>query len=114
MFLQQKVAAANESALITKRLTFNFQLSTLLPRLKICTATNMKKKETLKELLQRLDEQSALFNSHLAEANRFFETAQKKMEQVLDRDRKDLQLTIKKLKQAVTLVAKKSRAVKKK
>lgn len=74
----------------------------------------MKKKETLKELLQRLDEQSASYNSHLAEANRFFETAQKKMEQMLDRDRKDLQVTIKKLKQAIRLIAKKSGVTKKK
>lgn len=64
----------------------------------------MKKKESLKELLDRLDEQSAMFNSHLAQANHFFDTASKKMEELLDREKKDLQATIRQVKKALKVL----------
>jgi ABC-type transporter Mla subunit MlaD len=59
------------------------------------------KKESLKELLERLDEQSAQFSSHMAEANRFFDTALKKTEALLAREEKELHATIQKVKSAL-------------
>lgn len=61
----------------------------------------MKKKESFKELLERLDEQAAQFNAHLAEANRYFDLAAKKMENLLRREEKEIHGTIRKLKQAI-------------
>ena len=61
----------------------------------------MKKKESFKELLERLDEQSAQFNTHLAEANRYFDLAAKKMEALLRREEKQIHGTIRKIKQAI-------------
>jgi hypothetical protein len=61
----------------------------------------MKKKESFKELLERLDEQSAQFNTHLSEANRYFDLAAKKMEALLRREEKEIHGTIRKIKQAI-------------
>ena len=61
----------------------------------------MKKKENFKELLERLDEQAAQFNAHLAEANRYFDLAAKKMETLLRREEKEIHGTIRKIKQAI-------------
>ena len=61
----------------------------------------MKKKENFKELLERLDEQAAQFNTHLSEANRYFDLAAKKMETLLRREEKELHGTIRKIKQAI-------------
>ena len=66
----------------------------------------MKKKESLKELLERLDSQSATYNTHLEKANQLFETAIKKMEWLLSHERKDIQATMKKLKQLAKIVKK--------
>jgi len=61
----------------------------------------MKKKENFKELLERLDEQAAQFNTHLSEANRYFDLAAKKMETLLRREEKEIHDTIRKIKQAI-------------
>jgi hypothetical protein len=66
----------------------------------------MKKKETLKDLLERLDEQAAQFNAHLGEANRYFDMAAKKMEGILAREEKELHATIAKVKKALKMFTK--------
>jgi len=63
----------------------------------------MKKKETLKELLERLDAQSALYNSHLEKANDIFENAIRKVEWLLAHDRKDIHRTIRQIKKMMTV-----------
>jgi len=50
--------------------------------------TNMKKKESLWELLKRLDEEAGQFNTYLAEANRYFDTAAKETHSLLIRHEK--------------------------
>jgi hypothetical protein len=72
----------------------------------------MKKKESIKELLERLDEQAAQFNGHLAEANRLFDAAAKKMETLLAREEKQLHSTIRKVKQAIKTFGKQNNAKK--
>lgn len=73
-----------------------------LHRLKIWyKIPDMKKKETLWELLQRLDEEAAQFNMHLSEANRYFDTAQKKTITLLQKHEKDLHKTITKVQAAL-------------
>ena len=61
----------------------------------------MKKKESFKELLERLDEQAAQFNTHLSEANRYFDLAAKKMETLLRQEEKEIHGTIRKIRQAI-------------
>jgi hypothetical protein len=63
----------------------------------------MKKKESFKELLDRLDEQAAQFNAHLVEANRFFDTAMKKTENMLAKEEKQIRTTIQKIKKALNV-----------
>ena len=61
----------------------------------------MKKKETLWELLERLDQEAGQFNMYLSEANRYFDTAAKKTRDVLDQQEKDLHVTITKVRRAL-------------
>lgn len=61
----------------------------------------MKKKETFWELLQRLDEESAQFNLHLSEANRYFDVAAKRTKAVLEKEQQQLHRTIQKVKTAL-------------
>ena len=61
----------------------------------------MKKKETLWDLLQRLDEEAGQYSIHLSEANRYFDSAAKKTKTVLERQEKDLQATIAKVRRAL-------------
>jgi hypothetical protein len=61
----------------------------------------MKKKETLWELLKRLDEEAGQFNKHLSEANRYFETAAVKTKKILEKHEKDLHKTISKARKAI-------------
>ncbi len=61
----------------------------------------MKKKESLWELIKRLDEQAGEFNVHLSEANRYFDTAAKKTSSILVKHEKDLHTTIGKLRKAL-------------
>ena len=66
----------------------------------------MKEKESLKQLLERLDSQSAQFNSHLHQANRLFDEAMKKMESFLTWEKKEMKTTIRKVKDALKKVKK--------
>jgi DNA-binding protein H-NS len=68
------------------------------------------KKESLKELLERLDAQAAQFNSHLTEANRLFDKAAKKMESLITREEKQLHATIQKVKNAVNSFGKEKKS----
>ncbi|MEO7923092.1 MAG: hypothetical protein ABIR30_05390 [Chitinophagaceae bacterium] len=61
----------------------------------------MKKKETLWELLKRLDEEAGQFNLQLSEANRYFDTTAKKTKSLLDKHEKDLHKMIRKMKKAL-------------
>jgi hypothetical protein len=61
----------------------------------------MKMKESLWDLLERLDEQAGQFNVHLSEANRYFDMAAKKTKTVLERQEKELHTTIAKVKSAL-------------
>lgn len=61
----------------------------------------MKKKENLWDLLKRLDEEAGQFNIHLSEANRYFDTAAKKTQTILEKQEKDLHKTIGKLRKAL-------------
>lgn len=61
----------------------------------------MRKKESLWELLQRLDEQAGQFNVHLSEANRYFDAAAKKTNSVLMRQERELHSTIAKVRRAL-------------
>ncbi len=61
----------------------------------------MKKKETIWELIKRLDEQAGEFNLHLHKANRLFDTAAKETGKVLEKHQRDLHKTITKLQRAL-------------
>ena len=61
----------------------------------------MKKKETLWEMLKRLDEEAGQFNVHISEANRYFDIASSKTQKILKQHEKDLQGTIKKFQVAL-------------
>ncbi len=50
----------------------------------------MKKKETLWDLLKRLDEEAGQFNMHLHKANRYFDKTATTTQKILDRHEKDL------------------------
>ena len=66
----------------------------------------MKKKESLKQLLERLDKQSATYNTHLEKANDLFDAAMKKMEWLLSHERKDLQASRRIIKKLSDLLQK--------
>ena len=61
----------------------------------------MKKKETLWELLKRLDEEAGQFNIHLSEANRYFDTAASKTRRLLQNHEKQLHKTITKVRKGI-------------
>src|SRR5688572_874013 len=61
----------------------------------------MKKKETFWQLLERLDRQAGDFNIHLSEANRYFDKAADKTRKILEKQEKDLHVTISKVKTAL-------------
>lgn len=67
----------------------------------------MKKKETLWELLQRLDEEAGQFNFHLHEANRYFDTAAIKTRKLLESHERQLHKTIAKARKAIKIFIKK-------
>ena len=69
----------------------------------------MKKKETFWELITRLDEESAQFNLHLSEANRYFDTAAKKSKQILEKEQQQLHRTISKVRAAIEGLGKKKK-----
>jgi hypothetical protein len=61
----------------------------------------MKKKETLWEMLKRLDEEAGQFNVHLSEANRYFDSAASRTKKVLQTHEQQLHDTIKKFRAAL-------------
>ena len=62
------------------------------------TGRTMKKKETFWELLKRLDEEAGQFNSHLFEANRYFDKTAMKTKMLLEKHEKELHKLIRKIK----------------
>ena len=64
----------------------------------MATKRSMKKKETLWELLKRLDEEAGQFNFHLHQANRSFDTAADTTKKVLEKHEKELHRLIRKIK----------------
>lgn len=74
----------------------------------------MKKKETLWDLLKRLDEEAGQFNFQLSEANRYFDSTEKKTKTILQKHEKDLHKTIAKVRKAIKAYIKKGDAQKKK
>jgi len=73
----------------------------------------MKKKESLWELLKRLDEEAGQFNTYLAEANRYFDRAAKETHSLLTRHEKRLHNTIHKVQRALKSFGKRSHTTKK-
>jgi hypothetical protein len=61
----------------------------------------MKKKETLWELLKRLDEEAGQFNVHLSEANRYFDKTAMTTKKVLEQHEKELHKLIRQVKTAI-------------
>lgn len=61
----------------------------------------MKNKETLWELIKRLDEQAGALNMHMHKANHLFDTAAKETNKVLDKHQRDLHKTISKLQKVL-------------
>jgi ABC-type transporter Mla subunit MlaD len=66
----------------------------------------MKKKESLWQLLQRLDEEAGQFNSYLSEANRYFDTTARETNALLMQQKKKLHTTILKVKRALKIFSK--------
>jgi hypothetical protein len=58
----------------------------------------VKKKESLWELIKRLDEQAGQFNLYLAEANRYFDNTVDVTKTLLDRHERDFNKLIEKVK----------------
>jgi hypothetical protein len=69
----------------------------------------MKKKETLWELLKRLDEEAGQFNVHLSEANRYFDTASVKTKKVLQDHEKQLHSLIGRVRKEIHTFMKKEK-----
>ena len=61
----------------------------------------MKKKETLWELIKRLDEEAGQFNLHLSEANRYFDNTSIATKKLLEKHEKDMHKIIGKVKKAL-------------
>lgn len=74
----------------------------------------MKKKETLWELLRRLDEEAGQYNFHLYEANRYFDNTALATKKVLEKHEKRLHKLIGKVQKAIKSFNKENRKVKKK
>ncbi|MET0466716.1 MAG: hypothetical protein ABW007_26385 [Chitinophagaceae bacterium] len=58
-------------------------------------------KETIWELIKRLDEQAGAYNMNLHKANHLFDSAAKETSKVLDKHQRDLHKTIVKLQKAL-------------
>jgi hypothetical protein len=67
----------------------------------------MKKKETLWQLLKRLDKEAGQFNIQLSGANRYFDTEANKTRTLLEKHKKDLHKTIGKFRKALKSFIKK-------
>jgi hypothetical protein len=67
----------------------------------------MKKKETLWELLKRLDEEAGQFNVHFSEANRYYDMASAKTKKILDDHEKQIHKTVNKIRRVLKTLVKK-------
>ena len=84
-----------------------------MSRLKICLfPLDMKKKENLWELLQRLDEEAGQFNFHLYEANRYFDNTATATKKLLEKHEKRLHILIRQVQKALRLEKKKIKKTK--
>jgi len=61
----------------------------------------MKKKESLWELLKRLDEQAGQFNAYLHRANWYFDRSATSTKKIIDKHEKDLHVLIVKVRKAL-------------
>ena len=66
----------------------------------------MKKKETLWQLLQRLDEEAGQFNFHLYEANRYFDSTATATKKLLEKHERRLHKLISEVQKALRSVQK--------
>jgi ABC-type transporter Mla subunit MlaD len=66
----------------------------------------MRKKETIWELIKRLDEQAGAYNMNLHKANHLFDSAATETTKVLDKHQRDLHKTIVKLQKALKTFSK--------
>jgi len=73
----------------------------------------MKKKETLWELLKRLDEQAGQFNTHLHKANNYFDRTAMATQKALDKHEMDLHLLIGKVRRSLKSFVKENEKEKK-
>lgn len=73
----------------------------------------MNKKETIWELIKRLDEQAGEYNLHLNKANQYFDTAAQETGKLLVKHQKDMHRTIVKLKRALKTFTKDDKKSKK-
>jgi len=69
----------------------------------------MKKKETLWELLKRLDEEAGQFNVHLSEANRYFDKTAMATKKVLETHEKELHKLIRQVKRSLKIFMKENK-----
>ena len=69
----------------------------------------MKKKESIWQLLKRLDEEAGQLNANLSEANRYFDTAAKKTKSILHQHEKDIHKTVGQIKKVVKSLIKKKK-----
>lgn len=81
-------------------------LRVLVGWLRFCAGMGMGKKETIWELIRRLDEQAGAFNMHLHKANHLFDTAARETGKVLDKHQRDLHKTIARLQKALRTFSK--------
>lgn len=65
---------------------------------------DMKKKETLWDLLKRLDEEAGQLNFHLHQANRSFDSAAITTQKVLEKHEKELHKIIRKIRKPLKSV----------
>lgn len=66
----------------------------------------MKKKESLWQLLQRLDEEAGQFNFHLHEANRYFDNTASATKKILEKHERRLHKLIAEVQKAIRSVQK--------
>lgn len=65
------------------------------------------KKESIWELLKRLDEQAAVFNEHIARANFYFDEAAAGTQKLVQKHQRDIHKTIEKLQSSLRKLKKK-------
>jgi hypothetical protein len=63
----------------------------------------MKKKETLWELLKRLDEEAGQFSEHLQKANHYFDQTASTTQKLLDQHERDLHKLIVKVRRSLKI-----------